>query len=709
MRIRWKLLVLLLVIALLPLIVSNVISRLSTYRLGAQLASETRDVLVAQAQYRLQNLVDNYGRVLDRDRKALEFALRVQAREVERRLAGPPPSSPRTFFAQHYDNKEDQPDGMVLSEKHFQTTSTGELSPIAVNYGEQVYLLPPGVDRQDVVDDVAKLSTMPEAYRFLYESNPELMYWQYASLESGLHTSYPGHGGYPPDYDPRQRRWYRAAKQAGTLVWLPPMVDASTGTITLGLAMPLRRADGTFAGVAAIDVPLPGMFRELRLPDAWSAEAKAMLVTPGPANQDDQGELLIVAQQNYEERGRNWRAPVELQALESEDRRLLNESVASALAGQSGVRRMRYRGRQAFWAWGASRAERLFPVVIVPHELVVAQARQQEQYVLAQVIKGLEIAGLVLLGAVAVVFVTSLLSSRRVTKPIRQLATAARQLAAGDYSARVSIRTRDEIQELGDVFNDIGPKLEERQRMKQALALAMGIQQHLLPQGPPAIEGFDIAGRAVYCDETGGDYYDFIDLVELAPGKLGVAVADVTGHGVGAALLMASARAVLRSRARQETADLGELLEELNVHLARDTGGERFVTLFYGILDAKPRSFRWISAGHDPAILLRAGRDAEELGGSGIPLGLLQEATYVQQGPVTLGPGDVILVGTDGIWEARNPQGEMFGKDRFIETALSCLDAPAERVGGAVFDAVQRFRGARPQQDDITLVVIKAL
>ena len=279
MRIRWKLLILLLVIALLPLVVSNVIGRLSTYRLGSRLASETRDVLVAQAQYRLQRLVDNYGRVLDRDRKALEFALRVQAREVQRRLAGPPPDSPRAFFAQDYDRKEDQPVGMVLSEKHSQATSTGELSSIVVNYGEQVYLLPPGLDRHVVADDVARLSTMPEAYRFLYESNPELMYWQYASLESGLHTSYPGHGDYPPDYDPRQRRWYRAAKQAGTLVWLPPMVDASTGMITLGLAMPLLRADGAFAGVTAIDVPLPGMFRELGLPDAWRTEAEAMMVT----------------------------------------------------------------------------------------------------------------------------------------------------------------------------------------------------------------------------------------------------------------------------------------------------------------------------------------------------------------------------------------------------------------------------------------------
>ena len=135
-------------------------------------------------------------------------------------------------------------------------------------------------------------------------------------------------------------------------------------------------------------------------------------VAPAPG---EQGGLLMIAQQGFEGRRRNWKAPVKLQALESEDDELLRKSAASALSGQPGVRMMRYQGREAFWAWGAGSAERPFPVVIVPHDLVVAQARQQEQYVLAEVVEGLEVAGLVLLGAVAVVFIASLLSSRRVT------------------------------------------------------------------------------------------------------------------------------------------------------------------------------------------------------------------------------------------------------------------------------------------------------
>ena len=709
MKIRWKLLILLLTIALVPLIVVAVLDRLSTRSLGGHLASGRREILTRSARSRLQYLVDEYAEGLARDKKVLELALRMQAREVEQALASAAPPSPRLYFAEDYDKGEDLPEGMAPSEKHLRQGPDGKPAPMPVTYREQAYLVFPGVDRRAVADDMARLAAMPAAYRFLHESNPALMHWQYTALESGFHTSFPGHGGYPAGYDSRKRLWYVEARRDGALGWRRPLVDASTRTVMLTLSMPVRRPDGAFAGVTGIDLPITGIFRGLKLPERWAGEAATMLVVPAGAGSESEGKLLIVAENAPPESGRDWEIPVELPPLESDDPEQLRALAADAIAGRSGVRKMPYGGREALWAHGAGSRDQPFPVVIVPHDIVVAEAVEAERHVLDMMFRSLEVAGAILLGVIVVVVVVALRSSRAVTRPVTQLREVAERLSGGDYDTRVQIRTGDELQELGDIVNDMGPKLREREEMKRSLALATEIQQHLLPHDPPALASFDIAGASHYCDETGGDYYDFIELMELGRERLGIAVGDVTGHGIGAALLMASARGVLRSHAARH-GDLGELFAALNAHLVRDTGEERFMTLFYGLLDGASRSLCWTSAGHDPPMWLRAasGR-VEELATTGIPLGILDGSAYSQEGPVTLESGDVVLIGTDGIWEAANPDKALFGKDRLRELLAARAGEAAADIHAAVVQAVSDFRQTAPQADDITLVVVKAL
>ena len=431
--------------------------------------------------------------------------------------------------------------------------------------------------------------------------------------------------------------------------------------------------------------------------------------------------LAIAAEQAYEGRMENWREVVELRYLESPDEEELEELKKEALAGKSGVRRMGYRrplaGQEegyeeidALWAYGAGSVEEMFPVVIVPYEQIVAEAEEVEQHILDRTSEGLITTGIILAVVIVGVVVLAFVNSQRVSKPIRQITEAGRKLAGGDYAVKVDIRTGDELQELGEVFNSTGPKLEERERMKQSLALAMEIQQHLLPQEAPELEGFDIVGKSIYCDETGGDYYDFIELRDLGPKKLGIAIGDVTGHGIGAALLMASARGVLRSYAGRHGGDLSGLFGALNTHLFRDTGDERFMTLFYGVVDAQSRSLRWTSGGHDPAMWLRRGTgEVEELANTGIPLGIMERFEFDSGGPVILERGDVVLIGTDGIWEARNSGAEMFGKGRLREILKSSADKSAEEIYDAVVEAVKAHITGMPQADDITLVVIKAV
>jgi sigma-B regulation protein RsbU (phosphoserine phosphatase) len=325
-------------------------------------------------------------------------------------------------------------------------------------------------------------------------------------------------------------------------------------------------------------------------------------------------------------------------------------------------------------------------------------------------LKGLRAVGVILVCVLLVAIVVAIVSARSLTRPVQLLAQAAKKHSGGDFKSRVEIRTRDEMQELGDIFNDMGPKLDEHQKMKQSLALAMVIQQNLLPREPPQLEGFNIAGKSVPCDETGGDYYDFIELVGLGANKLGIALGDVTGHGISAALLMASARSALRNQLPYQGESLEGLFERLNDQLVRDTGEERFMTLFYGLLDAEARTLQWASGGHDPALLLRrkTGEIEELAEPRGIPLGIMAGASYQQSAPVTLDPGDIVLVGTDGIWEAASPAGDDFGKDRLKEILTSYADTSAAEICDRVVVAVSEFRDSAPQADDITLVVIRA-
>ena len=243
---------------------------------------------------------------------------------------------------------------------------------------------------------------------------------------------------------------------------------------------------------------------------------------------------------------------------------------------------------------------------------------------------------------------------------------------------------------------------------KKSLTLAGEVQKSLLPQTSLQLHGLDIAGRTVACDEIGGDYFDFLQEYECAGNHFGAVVGDVTGHGVDAALLMTTARAFLRVRASQ-CGGISLITTEMNRHLAMDflnTG--RFMTLFYLSIDPEDRSLRWVRAGHDAAIVYDPDADTfEELMGTGLALGVDQNFVYEDYLKTGLRPGQIIAVGTDGIWETCNRNGEMFGKLRFREVIRQNARQSADQIIEAVYNELNRFKMGLKQADDITLVVVK--
>jgi sigma-B regulation protein RsbU (phosphoserine phosphatase) len=243
---------------------------------------------------------------------------------------------------------------------------------------------------------------------------------------------------------------------------------------------------------------------------------------------------------------------------------------------------------------------------------------------------------------------------------------------------------------------------------KKALALAGEVQKSLLPHTKPLVSGFDVAGRNISCDEIGGDYYDFFWRRENPEAPFSIVVGDITGHGVDAALLMTSARAFLRMRAAQP-GSLAEIITEMNRHLARDVlDMGRFMTLFFMIIDPRQRRLEWVRAGHDPALLYDPELDRfEELKGSGLALGVDPEMRYGQYLKEGLLKDQVIAIGTDGIWEAFNQAGEMYGKERFRAVVRRNARGSAAEILNAVFEALDQFTLGQKTVDDITLVVIK--
>jgi sigma-B regulation protein RsbU (phosphoserine phosphatase) len=247
----------------------------------------------------------------------------------------------------------------------------------------------------------------------------------------------------------------------------------------------------------------------------------------------------------------------------------------------------------------------------------------------------------------------------------------------------------------------------EMKKVKMSLEQASRIQQTLMPKSDPNVDGYDIAGKSIWCDETSGDYYDFIHPGDWKQEKVGIVVADVIGHGISAALLMTTVRASIRERILSP-GNGPAIVSHVNNSLVKDIEElNLFVTMFYSEIDLNQKRFRWVHAGHEPAIVYDAAKDSfEVLGGDGVPLGIMDDWDY-EEAEIGIESGQIILIGTDGIKEAYNSHGEYFGNDRLMTVIRDHAAKPAKDLLKEVFDALNRFRYPAERLDDETLVIIK--
>jgi serine phosphatase RsbU (regulator of sigma subunit) len=249
---------------------------------------------------------------------------------------------------------------------------------------------------------------------------------------------------------------------------------------------------------------------------------------------------------------------------------------------------------------------------------------------------------------------------------------------------------------------------KEHQRVRHSLSLAMEVQQNLLPKANPDVEGLDIAGTSIYCDETGGDYYDFLEVGNPQEGKIGVVVGDVSDHGIPSALLMATARALIRQRC-SAFGQIDRVVSDVNRQLAADVKDSgRFMTLFYAEIERPHNIIRWVNAGHEPALIYDPAADTfSELNGDNhLALGVFEDTDF-KETQRELVAGQIIVIATDGIWEARNPNGEMFSKDRIQKIIRQNASTSANEIQNSILESLRRFQKEAKLEDDLTLVIIK--
>lgn len=525
-------------------------------------------------------------------------------------------------------------------------------------------------------------------------------------------------------YDARNRPWYTAALRTPGAVWTAPYFwfgttggESETGCgYTRVINHPIT---GRYVGVLTVDVTLSALSDFLRaLPLARSGRiyvidnAGMMVASSHSAVNSSKGERLSLAQSPDDvARGLAGALQAQSPACSSAPTRTPAAISTATQTLRVPVDGQPSRARVTVYSPFPGIDWRI--ITVMPETAFLSDARGAQRRAVA--FAGAAAIGALLLGV---------LLGRRVSDPLLRLSRHVSSIGAGNFAERLQLRSARELTVLADATNVMAGQLRQRMELEQSLAVANEVQQCLLPpadfQSPT---GLDVAGVSRYCENTGGDYYDFIDVrggdqgdgTKPDENRLLVAVGDVTGHGVAAALLMATARAAVRacSRSGQSPA---QILGNVNHLLADDRCHDRFMTMALLEVDPAARAVRWASAGHDPIFLFDPTvGEPVELRDGGLLLGVEPVVDYADHARAGLHRGTVLFVGTDGIWETKSgagPEGEtreaeMYGKERLRHFLRTHAHRPARDIARDLESDLSRFRGGRPARDDVTFVIVK--
>ncbi|MBI5708731.1 MAG: PP2C family protein-serine/threonine phosphatase [Candidatus Eisenbacteria bacterium] len=376
----------------------------------------------------------------------------------------------------------------------------------------------------------------------------------------------------------------------------------------------------------------------------------------------------------------------------------------SAGAGHAVMRGLWWDGA----GWG--RAASLLTVEVAWQETLAGlfrNVRENPFNILPLFFIGLLLVLVLMLAAVNLGMVRAL--GRSIMAAVAALRGGAARLESGDLAHRIEVAGDDDLWDVAAAFNRMAEGLErgrrleaERQRLEDELALARRIQARLLPPGPPRVPGLELHGLSEPARQVGGDYYDFIP---VGDGRVALVIADVSGKGVPAALLMSAFRASLLSQLAPG-AESGPVMSRINAFLHRSVEPGRFVTAFLALVDPRDGRVSFTNAGHNPPMLVRRSGAVERLEAGGLLLGMLEDAPF-ETGAATLGEGDRLVLFTDGVTEAQNAAGDLWGEEPLLALLSETADRSCAETVARIVAEARGFEGTCGASDDVTLIVAR--
>jgi sigma-B regulation protein RsbU (phosphoserine phosphatase) len=515
-------------------------------------------------------------------------------------------------------------------------------------------------------------------------------------------------------YDPREMNWYKLAAEAGKVIFTDLYVDTN-GNRCITCAAPFYDAQG-LAGVVGIDCNAEEIYRQTGTTRTGGATSASFIM-----NRD--GEILFSSKKEGE-----------LAVVES--RRDLRQSAGKSLAleaaamtsGRSDVQLVTVDGKEVYlayapmeslgWSFGQTieQAEVNYPAQYAEDSLrnQMQDFADDMQGVFLQLAGGGTVFLLILLGLVLLI---SAKASDHFVRPLLSLTEGVKEIAQGNLDKKLEIKTGDEIELLADSVNAMTVDLKEymanlsqataeKERIATELSVARKIQAGMLPSVAPDFSGqttFDLDAVMTPAKEVGGDFYDFYMLDE---NRLAVTVADVSGKGVPAALFMVVAKNVLQNlaMAAKTHGDFAEVVTRANDRLCEGNDQMMFVTVFFGVLDLRTGEFSYVNAGHNPPLVRRNG-DISFLPMAKSPmLGVMKGMAFPAE-RLTLNPGDMLFLYTDGVTEAMNEKRELFSEERLYETLSSQpKEMTSSEILAAVKHAVEVHTDNAEPSDDVTML-----
>lgn len=677
MPIRIKILIILLLTTIPPALFLRVNSMQSMNQLAENVEARTETILLNNISRSLQRIVEDHARLLKREAQLIDAALGILVRDASIALSSSPQLTKKT---QSQKRKDPLMQGMVHREDPVDRRGLCMYSP-SQKRKEGLKLLVPTVER-------------------LANRYPDLILWQQVRLLDNSQLFFPTKDIEASEEQCLFGELSPPSIKKGTS-WSQPIHDPlfknSIFTATKNIYL-----NETRIGVATMAVPIRTLLRDPGHLSQLSPNVKSYLV--GTTTEND--ELVIYAVRTQEDQEGRWFTSPE-NKLEL-DKETINNISGNIVLGKAGLVSAIVNDEKLLIAYAPLGIGEGTLLITVPRIDIVDDASKETDIIRAIFSKQMDTSHLLLSGTLLLLGIVAIILSISLSKSIYKLVHAVRAVSAGDFSVRIRSVGQDEIGELGRAINEMVPTLEENVRLKSSLQLASVVQKSLLPKETPAPASFDIAGASYYCAETGGDYYDFISCASGSASQLTMAVGDVVGHGIPAALLMATARAYLRSCAKNDFT-LSEVTRKTNELVVCDTYGTgQFMTLFLASIDTLTNTFTWTRAGHDAAIVYRGSesRFIEFKGIGSTALGVTYDATYLEN-TEQLFPEDIVVIATDGIWEARSPEGTMFGKKLMQTIIRDNISLSAEKLIEKLHTSALDFTKLTSLEDDFTCLVIK--